>query len=122
MGKQSIISNRGQQYQPDELISETTAGGFLRGTLDGRIGFYLDAGNSLTEVTTRSTKKILIPSQGSPVVISGANVYQDRALAYWTWQSNWFRLQLGRDEFSWGPGFMAACRFPRICLRQRWSA
>jgi len=101
---QTILSNRGHQYQPDALISETCGGGILRGTLDQTVGFYLDARNTLTR-GNQKTEEHFDPSQGAPVVIAGSNVYQDQALAYWTWQNTWFRVQAGRDEIAWGPGY-----------------
>jgi hypothetical protein len=104
-GKQSIISNRGQQYETNELISETTLGAILRGSLNNTVGFYLDARNALTRGKDEIQEENFDPSKGSPVVISGSNVFQDRALAYWTWQTSWLRLQLGRDELQWGPGY-----------------
>ncbi len=106
-GKQSIISNRGQQYETSELISETSLGAILRGSLSNTIGFYLDARNALTRGKDEILEENFDPSQGSPVVISGSNVFQDRALAYWTWQNAWLRLQMGRDELQWGPGYHA---------------
>ncbi len=106
-GKESIISNRGGQYQPEQLLSETAVGGILRGTLNQSIGFYLDARNALTRGGEVPEEENFDPSKGSPTVISGSNVFQDRALAYWTWQSSWLQLALGRDEFQWGPGWHA---------------
>ncbi|NLP12135.1 capsule assembly Wzi family protein [bacterium] len=101
---QTILSNRGHQYQPDALISETSGGGILRGTLNQTVGFYLDARNTLTRGNQKAEEHF-DPSQGAPVVIAGSNVYQDQALAYWTWQNTWLRIQAGRDEIAWGPGF-----------------
>jgi len=91
-GKQTILSNRGHQYQPDALISETTGGAILRGNLEQTVGFYLDARNTLTR-GDQKVEEHFDPSQGAPVVIAGSNVYRDQALAYWTWQNTWFRVQ-----------------------------
>jgi hypothetical protein len=104
-GKQSIISNRGQQYQPAELLSETTVGGILRGSISNTVGICLNARNALIRGQKEQREENFDPSKGSPTVISGSNVYQDQALAYWTWQSRPLRVELGRDEFSWGPGY-----------------
>jgi len=104
-GQQSLRTHRGGQIQPDQLISETAGAVLIRGNLDSTIGFYLDARNTLTRGDDTIQEERFDPSQGSPVVLSGKNVYQDRALAYTTWQSSWLRLELGRDEFYWGPGF-----------------
>ena len=104
VGEQAIISNRGGQYDPDQLLSETMIGGRLRGNLGGVLGFFADAQNRMT----RGEKEIeeqFDPSQGSPVVTSGTNVFRDRATAYFVWETPWIRVQAGRDEFDWGPAF-----------------
>lgn len=104
VGQQSIISNRGQQFEPDQLISETTLGGQLRGHIGEKVGFFAEARNSLTrgeEIEDESFD----PEQGSPVVTSGANVFRDRATAYFVWEKPWLRLEAGKDEYDWGPGY-----------------
>ncbi|MBN2354773.1 hypothetical protein JXO59_01600 [candidate division KSB1 bacterium] len=106
-GKQAIVSNRGDQYQPQQLLSETTLGGIIRGNLGGTLHFYLDARNAITrgESEVRAQGENFDVSKGSPVVISGPNVYRDRALAYLTVGKSWLLLKCGRDEVEWGPGF-----------------
>jgi len=103
-GRQSIISNRGSQYDPQQLLSETTLGGVLRGQLGGSIGFFADARNSLLRGSDIEGESFDV-SKGSPVVTSGSNVYRDRATAYFIWEKPWLRFEIGRDEFEWGPGF-----------------
>lgn len=106
LGQQAIVSNRGQQFDPDQLISETTLGGQFRGHLGKRIGFFAEARNSLTRGEDRDPDdENFDPSQGSPVVISGSNVFRDRATAYGVWEKPWIRLEAGRDEFDWGPAY-----------------
>ncbi|MBN2413848.1 hypothetical protein JXQ31_19395 [candidate division KSB1 bacterium] len=102
-GRESIISNRGDLYDPDELLSETTLGGMLRGQLGGSIGFYADARNSLLRGSDVEGESFDV-SKGSPVVMSGSNVYRDRATAYFILEKPWLRFEIGRDEFEWGPG------------------
>jgi hypothetical protein len=106
-GRFSVISNRGGQFDPAQLLSETTMGGILRGHLGSTIGFYADARNALTrgQEDVQDADENFDVSQGSPVVISGPNVFRDRALAYFVWEKPWLRIQVGRDEMDWGPGY-----------------
>lgn len=104
--QQAIISNRGHQYNPDQLLSETTLGGILRGHFGNTIGFYADARNSVTRGEDISEDdENFDPSKGSPVVVSGPNVIRDKASAYFVWEKPWIRLEGGRDEIDWGPGY-----------------
>jgi hypothetical protein len=43
-------------------------------------------------------------SKGSPVVVSGSNIFKDRAIAYATFGLPKLQFQLGRNEINWGPG------------------
>ncbi|MBN1560384.1 hypothetical protein JW998_09050 [candidate division KSB1 bacterium] len=104
VGSQSIIANRGEQYDPDQLLSETTLGGQLRGHLGNIVGFFAEARNAMTRGEDRADESFN-PDEGSPVVTSGANVFRDRATAYFVWDKPWLRLEAGRDEFDWGPGY-----------------
>ena len=112
IGQQSIISNRGRQYDPDQLLSETTLGGQLRGHIGGALGFFAEARNSMTRGEDR-TDESFDPSNGSPVVTSGASVFRDRATAYFVWEKPWLRLEGGRDEFDWGPGWHGGATLSR---------
>ena len=114
LGQQAIISNRGRQFNPDQLLSETTLGGQLRGHLGNTIGFFAEARNSLTRGEERDPDdENFDPSQGSPVVVSGANVFRDRATAYFVWEQPWLRLEMGKDEFDWGPGYHGSATLTR---------
>jgi hypothetical protein len=115
VGKEAVVSNRGQSYQPEELLSETTAGGLLRGQLGGKVGYYLDARNAVTRgsVDVREEDEEFDLSKGSPVVISGPNVIQDRAVAYFVVEAPWLRIEAGRDEIEWGPGYHGALTVSR---------
>ena len=111
----SVISNRGGSYPTPDLLTEGTLGGILRGRLGGRLGFYADARNALTrgEKTAGDQDENFDVSKGSPVVISGPNVFRDRALAYMVWEKPWLRIQAGRDEIDWGPGFHSGLAITR---------
>jgi len=114
-GRISVISNRGDSYQPADLLSENTLGGILRGRLGGTLGFYADARNTLTrgEKNAGDKDENFDVSKGSPVTISGPNVFRDRALAYFVWEKPWLRIQAGRDEIDWGPGFHSGLALTR---------
>jgi len=102
----SVISNRGARYDSPELLAEGTLGAILRGRLGNTLGFYADARNALTrgEKIAGDQDENFDVSKGSPVVISGPNLFRDRALAYFVWEKPWLRVQIGRDEIDWGPG------------------
>lgn len=104
VGSLAFISNRGQQYNPDQLLSEIMLGGQLRGRIGNSIGFFAQARNSLTRGDDREDESFN-PDKGSPIVTSGAGVFQDQATAYFVWQKAFLRLEGGRDEFDWGPGY-----------------
>lgn len=114
-GKESIISNRGGQFKPQQLLSETTLGGILRGSLGDALYFYADARNAVTrgEPDVEERDENFDVSKGSPVVISGPNIYRDKALAYFIWDRPWLRVELGRDEIDWGPGFHGSLALSR---------
>jgi len=106
LAKQSLIINRGGQYDPDQLLSETMIGGILRGHLGNALGVYADARNALTRgnVEVQDEDENFDTSQGSPVVVSGPNIFQDRAVAYLIWEKPWLRIKAGQDALRWGPG------------------
>lgn len=85
-------------------ISQTTLGGILRGRLKGNLVFNVDARNSLLKGADIK-KETFDPSKGSPITVSGNNVYTDQAGAYFVLQLPWFQLELGKDRASWGPGY-----------------
>lgn len=114
-GRQAIISNRGDQYQPQQLISETSLGGIIRGVLGGKVHIYMDARNAMTRGETEVLKQgeNFDVSKGSPTVISGPNVYRDRATAYFAFGKDWLSFKIGRDEVEWGPGFYGGLSLSR---------
>lgn len=111
----SVISNRGGSYQPADLLSEGTLGAILRGNLGGVLGFYADARNAVTrgEKSVSDQDENYDVSKGSPVTVSGPNVFRDRAIAYFIWEKPWLRIQVGRDEIDWGPGFHSGLALTR---------
>lgn len=106
-GESNIGIKRGSAFQSDSLRSRWTLGGILRGHLGNTIGLYLDASNTMTrgDDEIQDSDEQFDPSQGAPVVISGKNIYNDRAIAYFVAEKPWIRFQIGQDEFSWGPNF-----------------
>lgn len=104
-GKSHIGLNKRSHSQPDSLYSKWTLGGITRGHIGHSIGFYLDASNMLIRGNKdiQDSDEQFDPSQGIPKVVSGQNVYNDRAVAYFVMEKPWARLQIGQDEFSWGP-------------------
>lgn len=103
--QESIASNKGRQFNPSQHISETTLGGAVRGIFGNRLGVYVEVRNAMTRGNVEIEEENFDVSKGSPVVISGPNVFRDRALAYLVWEVPWLRIQAGRDEVEWGPGF-----------------
>ncbi len=104
VGGQSIFSNKGERYATDELLSETTLGGQLRGHLGKGIGFFAQARNTMTRGEELKDESFN-PDEGAPFVTSGTAIFRDRATAYFTWDKSLLRLEGGRDEFDWGPSY-----------------
>lgn len=93
-------------------ISKTTAGIILRGYLNTNLYFYLYFRNTLirgSDITTSNFD----PSKGLPVGVDEKNVFMDQALAYFVYRTPWFDLEVGRDEFVWGPGFRGGVTLSR---------
>ena len=95
--------NRGDQYSETERSSYTTLGGIVRGRLGARLDYYVRAQNRL-ERGTDVTKENFDPRQGTPLTISGNNVFSDEAWAYLKISNTWFEAEFGRDQLKWGPG------------------
>lgn len=107
LASQAIISKRGDQYHPEKLLSETTLGAILRGNLGKTIGFYADAQNTITrgEEDVQEEDENFKASQGTPVIVSGANIIRDQAIAYLVFEKPWLRIQAGRQRQRWGPAY-----------------
>lgn len=101
---QKLDVKKGDQFDPAKRISETTLGGILRGHFSQSMVFTVDVRNTIQRGTDIRHENF-DPSQGSPIVISGENVYSDRAIAYFVWKLPWFWLQFGRDRVKWGPSY-----------------
>lgn len=112
VGQETVLSQCGDRFEERELISETTLGGILRGILGGKIGFYVEARNTMRRGDV-SLEESFEPSQGSPVVVSGKGAYQDRAEAYFVFEAPWLRFELGRQQAAWGPGFRGGLALSR---------
>ncbi|MBN2357181.1 hypothetical protein JXO59_13785 [candidate division KSB1 bacterium] len=91
----------------NRLISTTKAGFIIRGCLGSKLGLNLDFYNSATKGTNqkRGSGLNFNPEKGLPINITGDNVYQDNALAYFVYEKKWLRFEVGRDKIFWGPGF-----------------
>jgi hypothetical protein len=92
------------QYKDQEITSYTTLGGFIRGKIKKRLGFYLYVKNTLHKGED-ITEENFDPSMGVPITISGKNAYSDDATAYFIWGLPWFQLEFGRNKAQWGPGY-----------------
>lgn len=100
--QQAILSNR--RTDSSELLSETTLGGQLRGSLSRSVAFFAEVRNTLTRGEERDLdQENYDPSHGEPITTSGENVYRDRATAYFVYDKSRIRLEAGKDEFDWGP-------------------
>lgn len=82
----------------------TMAGGIVRGAIEGKLGFYVDARNTLRR-GGKVPEESFDPRHGLPVVTSGRNVYSDQAEAYVAVQFWRIHLQAGRMQAHWGPGW-----------------
>ena len=102
--REAVISKKGEQYDPDLLISETTAGAIIRGSVLNKIDFYLDAQNMMTRGDDVDRENFNI-SQGRPIGKVGENVYQDQAIAYLYYGIHKINIEIGKDEIAWGPGY-----------------
>lgn len=99
--------NRSSAHDSTARTSMTTLGGIIRGNLNGSLGFYLHFKNTLIKGTEIEGENFN-PEFGMPITISGDNVYQDDATAYFVWKLPWFQFQFGRDQAQWGPGYQGS--------------
>jgi hypothetical protein len=104
-GRQTIRSSRGQQFGSWQLRSETVAGGILRGQVQGKIGFYLDARNRTVRDKNDPAR---LTSSGLFLFLPSEQTFHKQAIGYLVYEKPWLRLELGRDETSWGPGYRGA--------------
>lgn len=98
---------RGTNRDSTARTSLTTLGGIVRGSLKKSLGFYLHFKNTLVR-GKKITAENFNPELGFPITISGDNVYQDEASAYFIWKSQWFQMEFGRDQVQWGPGYQGS--------------
>jgi len=105
--RQRFDVERGSRYDSTGRSSLTTLGGIIRGNLKGSLGFYIHFKNTLIR-GQGITSENFNPALGLPITISGKNVYQDDASAYFTWKFPWFNFEFGRDEAKWGPGIQGS--------------
>ena len=111
--KQHFEINRGEQFDSTKRTSNTTAGVIIRGNLKKSLAFYLHFKNTLVK-GENIERENFNPDQGLPVVISGENAFKDDAFAYFIWKLPWFKLELGRDQAQWGPGYQGSLMLSRF--------
>ncbi len=105
--------NRDDQFDSTKRISNTTAGGIIRGKLKNSLAFYLHFRNTLVK-GENIERENFNPDQGMPVVIAGENAFRDNASAYFVWKLPWFELETGRDQAQWGPGYQGSLMLSRF--------
>ncbi len=101
--RENIPSKHGSYFAPAELRSETTAGGIIRALVQPGLWIGVDVRNTAIRGGVVPPTERFDPSQGTPFVTSGKNVFKDQAAAYFAFKLPWFRLQIGRDAVWWGP-------------------
>ncbi len=82
----------------------TIGGAIVRGSLHERLAFYVDARNTLTRGDA-VPEESFDPQRGMPLVTSGRNVYSDQAEAYVAFEGLGAKVQVGRMQAHWGPGW-----------------
>jgi|GEM_PF-5268199 len=106
-GGQHIDVEEKERHTRNHMTSTTRAGFIIRGDLQKQISFNLNYYNSAQKGSGLTRQKDLNfnASKGLPINITGSTVYQDNALAYFCMKKKWLRLEMGKDEFSWGPAY-----------------
>lgn len=110
--EQDLDFKTGDSDVKGEAVSQTTLGGIVRGRLHRNLEFYAFAKNTLSKGDA-ITEEHFDPGYGTPVTISGTNVYRDDAAASLVWSLPWLRLAFGRDQAAWGPGYRGSLMLSR---------
>ncbi|MDZ7295211.1 MAG: capsule assembly Wzi family protein [candidate division KSB1 bacterium] len=100
----AVDGHRADTMQSGVRQWRAMGGGIVRGSLGGRLGFYVDARNTMTRGGT-VPEESFDPQRGMPLVTSGRNVYSDQAEAYVILQTLGAQVQIGRMQAHWGPGW-----------------
>jgi len=87
----------------EKNISRTLAGLRLRGTLSGRLGFFLEGTNTL-ERGDDEAQEDFRPGAGAPVTLSGSSAFKGQAMAAFFFRVPWACIEIGRDQLTWGSG------------------
>jgi hypothetical protein len=101
---QAVDAHRADTMSAGQLQWRTTGGGIVRGALEGKLAFYLDARNTMRRGGAVPEERF-DPRHGLPLVTSGRNVYSDQAEAYVAFQLWHVEVQAGRMQAHWGPGW-----------------
>jgi hypothetical protein len=86
-----------------DYSSRLTMGSIIRGVIEDKIHFYVDFRNTL--IKGEDLEKNYNPSYGLPISVAGSKIYSDQAVAYFVYKFQWCEFSIGRDIFSWGPGY-----------------
>lgn len=91
---------RGAWENGEANISQTRAGLRLRVALHPRLLAAVDVSNIL-ERGAKDSLENLTPGAGTPVVLSGASAFREKALAYFRLRLPWFEVEVGRNQLAW---------------------
>ena len=103
--RETIIADHGTNIVETSPISETMLGFNLYGMLGKNFAYYLDVRNSFVRGTAEGPDRFDIAAP-SPARLYGPNIFRDRIIGYLVYEKSWFRAELGRNEFRWGPGYL----------------
>ncbi len=101
---QAVDAYRADTAAAGERQWRTTGGLIVRGALEGKLAFCMDARNTLRRGGIVPEENF-DPRHGLPVITTGRNVYSDQAEAYVAFSVWRAQLQLGRMQAHWGPGW-----------------
>ncbi|MGQ9560859.1 MAG: capsule assembly Wzi family protein [Candidatus Oleimicrobiaceae bacterium] len=101
---QAVDAHRADTMAAGERQWRTTGGLIVRGALEGKLAFCIDARNTLRRGGVVPEENF-DPRHGLPLVTTGRNVYSDQAEAYVALSVWRAQLQAGRMQVHWGPGW-----------------
>ncbi len=105
LATQEFIFQRGGRLG-EKNISRTLGGVRLRGNLSGKLGFFVEATNTL-ERGEDDVQEDFRPDISAPVTVSGSSAFKDQALAVFFFRTSWAQFEIGRNQLAWGSSPMA---------------